>query len=226
MEFVPFPKIARLKRECLITEKLDGTNAQIHIVATDSRGYLDLDTDNIIASRQLIDGTKEFMFAGSRTRWITPTSDNYGFAKWVLEHSYELWPLGPGAHFGEWWGLGIQRNYGLTEKRFSLFNAWRWNEQNPLRPACCDVVPALYSGPFNTTATEEALYSLRTVGSVAAPGFMKPEGIIIFLSAARTYFKQTLEKDEEPKGRTVAAAPPETYVPKTCVPFDHSLYKC
>jgi len=31
MEFVSFPKIARLSRECVITEKIDGTNASIYI---------------------------------------------------------------------------------------------------------------------------------------------------------------------------------------------------
>ena len=30
--FVPFPKMARLRRDILITEKIDGTNAQIVIV--------------------------------------------------------------------------------------------------------------------------------------------------------------------------------------------------
>jgi hypothetical protein len=29
VEFAGFPKIARLSRECVITEKIDGTNAQI-----------------------------------------------------------------------------------------------------------------------------------------------------------------------------------------------------
>ena len=30
-EFIEFPKMARLSRECVITEKIDGTNAQIFI---------------------------------------------------------------------------------------------------------------------------------------------------------------------------------------------------
>lgn len=41
---------------------------------------------------------------------------------------------------------------------------------------------------------------LRTNGSKVAPGFMKPEGIIIYHAAARSMFKVTLEKDDEPKG--------------------------
>jgi hypothetical protein len=31
IEFQPFAKIARLSRECVITEKIDGTNAQVYI---------------------------------------------------------------------------------------------------------------------------------------------------------------------------------------------------
>jgi hypothetical protein len=118
-EFVPFPKMARLSREIIITEKLDGTNAQVFI------------------------GEDGLIRAGSRTRWITPEDDNYGFARWVHNHADELRGLGPGRHFGEWWGQGIQRNYSLTEKRFSLFNVSRWGEE---RPACCHVVPVLYRG--------------------------------------------------------------------------------
>lgn len=195
--FEPFQKIARLKRECLITEKIDGTNAQIHIVRSLAP------EEGAIAHKSLGTAGDLSMFAGSRTRYITPTDDNFGFARWVQAHTDELWSLGEGRHYGEWWGLGIQRGYGQTEKHFSLFNAWRWNDANPNRPACCGVVPNLYTGPFSTEVTSTQLERLRTLGSVAVPGFMKPEGIVIYLSAARTYFKQTLEKDEEPKGRGV-----------------------
>lgn len=197
MDFQEFPKIARLKRECMISEKIDGTNAQIVILpreaVTASAKVLVTDPIN-----------HRVMLAGSRSRYITPTDDNYGFAKWVEANADQLWALGEGHHYGEWWGAGIQRRYGLTEKRFSLFNALRWNDDNPNRPACCGVVPLLYSGQFSTEATSTQMERLRTLGSVAAPGFMNPEGIVIYLSAARTYFKQTLEKDEEPKSRQAA----------------------
>jgi len=171
-EFIPFPKMARLSRECFISEKIDGTNAQILI--TDDGG----------------------VFAGSRTRWITPEQDNYGFAQWVKEHQDELRELGPGRHFGEWWGKGIQRNYGLNERRFSLFNVKRWGGLESGRPACCHVVPMLYQGEFETDACYEVLYQLEQLGSAAAPGFMKPEGIIVYHVAAGIAFKKTIEKDQ------------------------------
>jgi hypothetical protein len=193
-EFQPWPKMARLSRECVITEKIDGTNAQVCITE---------------------DGQ---IFAGSRTRWITPTNDNYGFARWVEGNKAELLKLGPGRHFGEWWGAGIQRRYGLTEKRFSLFNALRWTpdcearnvdewgkwvhrviDRDGNRCDCVEVVPVLYRGPFDTTAINQALSSLQLVGSVAAPGFPKPEGIVVFHVAAGIGFKKTIEGDEQPK---------------------------
>ncbi len=175
--FVAFPKIPRLRRNAIITEKIDGTNAQI-VVLEDGR-----------------------VLAGSRNRWITPEQDNYGFARWVKEHEEELRTgLGVGQHFGEWWGLGIQRGYGLTEKRFSLFNVHRWNDKNPGRPACCGVVPLLAAGMLSDSLVNEALEKLRTGGSVAAPGFLRPEGIVTYFSASKSLHKTLLEGDELPKG--------------------------
>jgi hypothetical protein len=188
MEFQGFPKMPRLSREVIISEKLDGTNAQILIV--EAEGY---PVDYAIYER---DGLA--ILAGSRTRWINPSDDNYGFARWSLEHAEELLQLGPGRHFGEWWGQGIQRNYGLKEKRFSLFNVARWSD-DAVRPACCHVVPTLFRGNFDTDTVNHWLNVLQGEGSFAAPGFMKPEGLVVFHIAAQMGFKKTIEKDEQPK---------------------------
>ncbi len=176
IEFISFNKIARLSRNCTITEKIDGTNAQIYI------------------------GSNGEFLTGSRNRWITPQDDNFGFSRWAHEHKDELMSLGEGRHYGEWWGSGIQRGYGLTgcDKRFSLFNTARWNEANP-PPSCCSVVPVLFDGIFNSDAVTEALIDLKDRGSRAAKGFMKPEGVVVYQAAGRCYFKKTIEKDEEPK---------------------------
>lgn len=180
-DFEPFAKIARLSRACVITEKIDGTNAQILI--TEDGGF----------------------FTGSRNGWITPDKDNFGFARWAQEHKAELLTLGPGRHFGEWWGAGIQRRYGLTEKRFSLFNVGRWRKPDAVLPSCVSLVPVLYEGVFTDEAVRAALDRLRTSGSVAAPGFAKPEGVIVYHAASGTLFKKTLEKDELPKALAEAA---------------------
>jgi len=172
MEFRSFNKISRLSREIVITEKIDGTNAQIYI------------------------GEDGEFLVGSRRRWITPEDDNYGFARWAYFNKEQLMELGVGSHFGEWWGQGIQRNYGLKEKRFSLFNTHRWGVE---RPACCHVVPILYRGTFDTNDIEKVLSFLKTFGSYASEGFMNPEGIVIFHIAGNLLFKKTLKGDDVPK---------------------------
>jgi len=174
--YIEFPKISRYSREVVVTEKIDGTNGQVYV-----------------------NDTMTEVFAGSRTQWIGDDGDNFGFGRWVAEHKDELLKLGPGSHFGEWWGAGIQRKYGLTEKRFSLFNTYRWSD-DATRPTCCSVVPILWRGPFDELNATEILRKLAEGGSVAAPGFMKPEGIVIFHTAAQWLLKKTIEKDEVPKG--------------------------
>jgi len=181
-EFQEFPKIPRLNRTVVITEKIDGTNACV--VVSDAPTF-----------------EERIVTAQSRSRVITPEDDNFGFAAWVKENEATLRQLGPGYHYGEWWGLGIQRGYGLQERRFSLFNVSRWGKA---RPACCHVVPvlAIWNG---FAAVDQAVAKLRTEGSVAAPGFMQPEGVVAFHGHSGTLFKVTLEKDEEPKGKAVPA---------------------
>ena len=180
MDFREFPKMPRLSREIFITEKIDGTNASVAI--TEDGAFL----------------------TGSRTRWITPHDDNYGFSAWAHDNREELMKLGPGVHFGEWWGLGIQREYGMDRKVFSLFNVHRW-EDDSVRPACCSVVPVLYRGPFDTETINGTLAVLAVEGSAAAPGFMDPEGIVIFHTAANLCFKKTIRKDDVPKALANAA---------------------
>jgi hypothetical protein len=175
--FIEFPKIARFNRGVIVTEKIDGTNAQVYINDT---------------------GTE--IYAGSRTRWITPSADNMGFAKWVEENRDELLKLGPGSHFGEWWGHGIQRGYDMKEKKFSLFNVHRWSDP-VTRPPCCDVVPVLWEGLFSELDTEAIVKKLAENGSYASPGFMKPEGIVIYHTAGHALFKKTIDKDEQPKSK-------------------------
>lgn len=192
IEFKEFPKIPRLSRDMVITEKLDGTNALIHIEPYDA--MIGAPVGEIVETET---GRYDFR-VGCRTRWINPTDDNYGFARWAYANIQELMKLGAGRHFGEWWGQGIQRNYGLKEKRFSLFNSLKWNDDT-IRPGCCHVVPSLYQSTFSTHGADIILEMLKDGGSFAAPGFMKPEGICIYHTASRTYYKKTIEKDESPK---------------------------
>ena len=218
--FVEFPKMARLSREVIITEKIDGTNAQILIAPVEPGHAIPLDS----IGAALIEGQVHYMMAGSRTRWVTPQSDNYGFAAWAKENFDSLIALGPGRHFGEWWGQGIQRKYGMSEKRWSLFNVGRWclHGETPrttptadprivktqdVLPPCCHLVPVLYRGEFCTVDVDLAIIDLADNGSHAAPGFMKPEGVVVFHVAGNVGFKKTLEKDDIPKSMVAVTAP-------------------
>jgi len=191
-----FPKIARYSREVIVTEKIDGTNASIFI------------------------GEDGEFLTGSRKRWITPEQDNYGFSRWAHDHKDELLTLGPGRHFGEWWGSGCQRGYDLAkgEKRFSLFNVVRWclhgetPQQIPtddprivkmqdVLPPCVGLVPVLWRGMFDDLDLDAVLANLRQSGSKAAPGFLRPEGVVVFHVAGCVGFKKTLDNDGVPKSR-------------------------
>lgn len=158
--FQKYAKIPRIRGVRLtITEKIDGTNAQILIP----------------------ESAEAPLLVGSRNRWITPGkgTDNYGFAAWVQGKEDLLRRLGPGRHYGEWWGTGVARNYGLAERRWSLFNVYRFADGLPAGlPECIRTVPILYQGDFSMDAIEQAKGRLAESGSVAAPGFMKPEGIV------------------------------------------------
>ena len=188
IEFEAFPKLARLNGPIIVTEKIDGTNAAI-----------------------IIEGDE--IAAQSRTRIIVPGKDNFGFAGWVHANKAVLIEhLGEGRHFGEWWGAGIQRGYGLKTKVFSLFNTSRWlDTANPGNYATelvqlwdigVKVVPVLFTGTFfevmmNIDITME---NLRHNGSIAAPGFMNPEGIVIYDTRSGQGYKKTFDYDDTGKG--------------------------
>lgn len=223
--FEEFKKIPRLNREIVISEKIDGTNGQIVIAPS----ILGADTDNKPLTAVTVDGVEYYVWAGSRNRWVyaEKSLDNSGFAAWVLERAPLLVEvLGEGRHYGEFWGAGIQRKYGQTIKRFSLFNTSKWQQALAQReyegkpiPEGLGVVPVLYQGPwFESFPDNEGLMAIKTLfapevtiqmlkenGSFAAPGFPNPEGIVVYHTAANQYFKITVENDDKPKGSNEGA---------------------
>ncbi len=165
-----------------LTEKLDGTCACICI------------TD------------EGKMFFASRNRWLTPGkgTDNYGFAAWGEEHKEELLKLGQGRHYGEWFGYGIgPRGYGLPTKRLALFNTFRPKES---LPPCVENVTILYqgSGMELSRITAECIEKLNTGGSVHVPGYMKPEGLVVYSSLTKSRYKVLCENDDRAKGQPSA----------------------
>lgn len=178
-EFTEWPKTARLFRDIVISEKIDGTNAAIHVEGS-------------------------IVTAQSRKRLITPESDNFGFARWVHTNADELVAtLGEGVHFGEWWGVGIQRGYNLQSRRFSLFNTAKWKD---LSVTIGDVpvgsVPVLYEGTFSEGMISIVLHDLEEYGSRANLGYLNPEGICVFHTQTRGVFKVTLDNEDKGKWET------------------------
>lgn len=172
--FEEYPKIKRIgAADMTITEKIDGTNAQVVI------------KDN------------EIILVGSRKREIRVGDDNFVFAAWVQDNCEGLIEfLGEGTHYGEWAGPGIQKNpLYLEKKMFFLFNTHR-NPQEKFE-AIGDLVPDLrgvpviHTGHFNLYDINKTLRSLMEGGSYVeeARVHARPEGIVI--SVFGTKFKRT-----------------------------------
>jgi hypothetical protein len=70
-----------------------------------------------------------------------------------------------------------------------------WNEEN--KPECCYVVPTVYTGEFDTAVINHLMYELQGKGSLASPGFMNPEGIMVYIPSASQYFKAPFDKNHK-----------------------------
>ncbi len=194
MEFKPFPDIKKLSNvQMNITQKIHGTNAQILIVEFPDN-IEDAERWMVTADAIEVDGKYYHVKTGSRTRWITPLDDNYGFAAFVEKNKVEfVRKLGVGQHHGEWAGPGINSGEGLKERTFVLFAFWNFPPEKSLPPQTA-VVPVLYSGSFDGTKIDETMEELKTTGSKLVPGFMRTEGIVV--GAMGTRFKKVFSAEE------------------------------
>jgi hypothetical protein len=217
-DFKEWPKIPRHEKstDLIITEKIDGTNAAIHV-----REYVQEAGTDFIYPTEIV--------AQSRTRLLDIDSgqDNFGFARWVYDNSADLVRLlGVGTHYGEWYGAGIQRGYGMKEKRFALFGT-EWQPYNnpdgtlaPVQPGGfgmqviseaaeemtalgLEVVPVLYRGKWSDVAIQGALGRLQLSGSqtYGGAGFESPEGIVLLNRHSQTRTKIVFDnqhKSEKP----------------------------
>ena len=207
MEFQAWQKMSRLFRDITVTEKIDGTNACIRFAPFDENeeypeenqlrntcGVIFQDTEPVVVGAQ------------SRKRMITPDDDNFGFAKWVWNNSASLFrDLGYGNHYGEWWGAGIQRGYGMMDgldRRFSLFNTKKWYDQAEyFETPNLGVVPVLYMGVFSELEIQKAAVRLDEYGSEASPGFRPAEGVVVYFHQANICMKYTpFENNDGHKG--------------------------
>lgn len=231
IQFEGWPKTPRLSAGGVtITEKIDGTNACVIILPYDGD---DLSTDKCLSL-----GGVQFVIqfgqqerawivgAQSRKRLIFPGQDNAGFAGWVQSNAYALVDLlGPGRHFGEWWGQGIQRRYGMTHKVFSLFNTHKWGKVAAERSDWTDsarsinmtMVPTMYVGKFSDRVIEESLFVLRQTGSMAAAEWgqngQRAEGIIIRHRDLGGNLKAFVENDDVPKTKQMSSVQKRALTP-------------
>jgi hypothetical protein len=213
LEFAKFSSIGRLYRDVTITEKIDGMNACIVIVELNGEDlYLNAVAHvkampfNSFEPRSFAVGVQ------SRKQFLSLDNDIQGLAAWVLEHAQELvQALGPGYHYGEYWGKNIQRSYHQKRNWFSLFNTKRWSKDNVGHIDGLLTVPVLYSGPYADWVNEIQLHRLETQGSFAAQEVddreldFRAEGIVGWHVALDTYYKVTLEGDGH-KGAAKKAA--------------------
>jgi hypothetical protein len=77
-----------------------------------------------------------------------------------------------------------------------LFNVSKWSDSE-IRPKCCHVVPILYQGEFHTEKIKKILRDLVKGGSVAAPGFMDVEGIIVYHTQSNHLYKYTVDDNHK-----------------------------
>lgn len=175
-EFRDFPKIERFKGvRMTITQKMHGTNAQVYIYKEDG------EAGSLITE------------AGSRSRFLTEDDDNYGFCKFVKNNLGSFNDLlGVGRHFGEWCGPGINSGEGLTEKTLFIFDWERFYGKE--LPPNVRTIPLLYDGQYDEDAIEGVMNDLMVNGSRAAPGFMRPEGIVITINGVR--YKKVFKAEE------------------------------
>lgn len=167
-----WPKTPRLydAKGVVITEKIDGRNCAVYISE---------------------DGQ-----VGAQSRNNILTHDEYGFYNWVKDNANALANyLGPGYHYGEWWGYKIGRGYDCKpgERYFSLFNTHRWADVSFSIPNLT-TVPIIYDGVFSEHAISNAEKSLKEHGSYAKPGFKRPEGVVLYHKVADKVFKVILDK--------------------------------
>lgn len=204
IEFTRWPSISRFYRPVVLTEKIDGSNGAIHIENASQDYIAHLGTIGVPTHEGLalvyMPNENDFFVIGaqSRSRLITPADDNFGFATWVEANAVRLCEhLGPGIHFGEWWGHGINRGYGLKkgDRRFSLFNTKRWNHLDGTQVPGLHCVPIIGVADPSEWDAKAAGDILQQFGSLAAPGYRKPEGVVIYHQAGDVLFKYSFNGD-------------------------------
>ncbi len=211
------PKLKRfgitpeLFSEATLCERIDGHTVGIHIepLKTDpASGEVGVRAGDVMFMGATQHAQFYRVWVQNRNRIITPDQrDVAGVAAWAQAHAAQLAEtLGPGIHFGEWWGYKICRGYGLGpgDRRFSLFNTMRWSFIDGTQVPSLYISPVLWEGDLGQgwgTIVEE-MDKLLAGGSVAAPGYRHPEGVILYHHGADTMMQHTFPNNSRKRHGT------------------------
>lgn len=203
--FQDYGKIPRWANEHVwVSEKIDGSNSAVVIERQEEQR----ETDAVVRY-VYVDDVAYVVRAQSRKRFLLPgkQTDNFGFAQYVFDNAEALVKtLGVGRHYGEYWGSGIQRGYGMVngERWFSLFPTSRvsrsfQNYHDILTVPQLNIVPELYSGPWSGNVIEDCLDVLRDHGTFASNGAGQAEGVVVTFKLSGARYKAFVNDDGVPK---------------------------
>lgn len=162
----------------IVTEKIHGANCHVNVVSQP-------------------DGSLKAI-AGKRTSYVG-TQGLFGFGEFVTSNEKEICEkLGPGRHYAEWTGAGVNGDYGLKNKTAVLFNTRHHGPKKAagVLPDRFDVVPVLYDGPYVQEKIDEVLADLKANGSKFSHGYMRPEGVVLFFPLFNAYKKIVFKPEE------------------------------
>ncbi len=234
-QFKKWGSTPRFHKGLHITMKIDGTNGGVSVEFVDgadmSWHYSGQVPEDAIWVPAWVDGEphKELGYlvrAQSRKRIITPTNDNFGFARWVWDNAEKLANLlGMGYHYGEWYGEGIQGNpMGVAGRKWALFNTWHWaRPENAIALKNSGIpgithVPVLHDeqthGPADYMTIPDIMENLNGLGRMVEgyrthpyankmDSYMvkDPEGIIVWHKETQQKYKILLHNDAIHKGQ-------------------------
>jgi hypothetical protein len=195
VDFKAYPKTHRIGTEqYTITEKVDGTNGVVYVHKAKPADFR-------------VGKDRSYVKAGSRSRWLEDDGskkwDNHGFGEWVMENERALIELPEGFHYGEWYGRGINRNYGLKDRRFMLFDYARYDKLITNNNILGDLIETetvladVVTYDYLSIAIKLNSACLSVEGSVHVRGFSDPEGLIIRSKLRPAVYKYIIRKDEE-----------------------------
>lgn len=224
-EFKAWDSIPRLNRSMIVTKKVDGSNAQISVRQVGDGAMTSQDMrvqtsqgDYLVRAgsrkRWISPGDDNFGFA----RWVWDNAELLVKTLGAGRHYGEWWGQGIQCKYN----IGKKRFSLFNVKRWyeelpegvlyegNVADVWDLSLRLDvkLQPGILsaqaagldiDVVPVMFNGPFSQETVAQCVNDLAQFGSIAAPGFMGPEGVVVYHKAADQTFKVTIMNDESPK---------------------------